>query len=227
MTSTTMIQEPEGKSSGTTTAPVVTEKPAVSVSRRRIDQVLIGLGIVFTFVLALGGVLLQWGSNFANDYVHRELTEQKVFFPSTDALQEEGRTDLLGYADEQVTSGQQANAYASYIAGHLEGIADGQTYAELGGPQRAARAELQAAKDAGQSDEAIAELQGKVDTLTQQRTSLFQGETLRGLLLSSFAWWKVGEIAAIAALLAFFASALMAVLVVLGFVHLRKAHAVS
>ena len=226
MTSLTMTQE-SGQGPGTATAPAVTEKSTVAVSRRRVDQMLIGLGIVVTVVLASAGVLLNWGSNFADDYVHRELTEQKIFFPSADALQGEGRTDLLGYAEQQVTTGQDANAYASYINHHLEGIAEGQTYAELGGPQRAARDELTAAKDAGQSDAAVAELQTKVDTLTQQRTSLFQGETLRGLLLSSFAWWKVGQIAGIAALLAFVAAGLMAVLVVFGFVHLRRTHAVS
>jgi hypothetical protein len=38
---------------------------------------------------------LTWGSNFSADYVHDELTSQKVFFPDEAALREEGRTDLV------------------------------------------------------------------------------------------------------------------------------------
>jgi hypothetical protein len=65
-------------------------------------------------------------------------------------------------------------------------------------------------------------LQGKADAVSGQRNTLFKGETLRGLLLSAYAWATVGTIAGIAAIGAFAAAAVMAVLVVLGFVHHRK-----
>ena len=93
------------------------------------------------------------------------------------------------------------------------------TYAELGGPQRAAEGELEAAIEAGESDETIADLQAEVDTLNGQRDSLFRGETLRGLLLSTFAWSTIGRIAGIAAMVAFVAAGVMVVLVVMGLVH--------
>ena len=120
-------------------------QPTVAVKRRTIDAVLIGLGAVVAVVLFVAGGLLTWGSRFANDYVADELTSQNIFFPEQAALEEEGRTDLLGWAGEQVTTGDGAEAYASYIGHHLEGIADGATYADLGGPERAAKAEVQAA----------------------------------------------------------------------------------
>ena len=63
--------------------------------------------------------------------------------------------------------------------------------------------------------------------MTAQRDSLFKGETLRGLLLTAFAWSTVGMIAGYAAIGAFIAAAMMAVLVVLGFVHLRRTHATT
>ena len=120
---------------------------------------------------------------------------------------------------QQVTTGSEAEAYASFINGHLQGIADGATYAELGGPQSEARDALAAAQEAGEDDATIAELQGTVDELTGQRDSLFRGETLRGLLLSTFAWSTIGRIAGIAAIIAFIAAGAMVVLVVLGLFH--------
>ena len=199
---------------------------AIVVRRRTIDTVLIAAGIVVTIVLFAAGALLTWGSNFADDYVGDELSSQNIFFPDAASLEEEGRDDLLQYADEQVTTGAEAEAYASFIDGHLEGIADGATYADLGGPQSEARAALAAAQEAGEDEATIAELQGTVDELTGQRDSLFRGETLRGLLLSTFAWSTIGRIAGIAATVAFVAAAAMTVLVILGVVHrLRSPHA--
>ena len=192
------------------------------IRRRRLDTVLIAFGAVVTVVLAVAGGLLMWGHNFADDYVGRELTSQNIVFPAAAALQQENRTDLLGYAGQQVTTGSEAEAYASYIAHHLEGIADGQTYADLGAPERAAKAAVQDAKDQGADQATVDGLQAKATALTAQRDSLFKGETLRGLLLSSYAWATIGRIAGIAAWVAFAGALVMAVLVIAGMVHLRR-----
>ena len=222
-----LIDPVQGTSSDvipTTTTPITeTSVPpvrdAVVVRRRTIDVVLIAAGAVVTIVLIAAGALLTWGSNFAEDYVNDELSSQAIFFPDAASLEEEGRDDLIQFADEQVTTGDEAEAYASFINGHLQGIADGATYAELGGPQSEARDALTAAQEAGEDDATIAELQGTVDEITGQRDSLFRGETLRGLLLSTFAWSTIGRIAGIAATVAFIAAAVMLVLVVAGIVH--------
>jgi hypothetical protein len=211
-------QGTSGDVSPTVSSPVPVSDVIV-VRRRTIDTVLIAAGVVVTVVLVAAGALLTWGSNFAEDYVGDELSSQGIFFPDAASLEEEGRDDLIQYADEQVTTGAEAEAYASFIDGHLQGIADGATYAELGGPQSEAREALAAAQDAGEDDATIAELQGTVDELTGQRDSLFRGETLRGLLLSTFAWSTIGRIAGIAATIAFVAAAAMLILVILGIVH--------
>jgi hypothetical protein len=218
--------EPEPVTSTTatpSTTPAVTPAApptdAIVVRRRTIDTILIAAGFVVTAVLAAAGVLLTWGSNFAEDYVSDELTSQHIFFSDAAALQEEGRDDLVEYADEQVTTGREAEAYASFIDGHLDGVADGATYADLGGPEREARAALQEAQDAGADEATIAELQANSDEISGQRQTLFRGETLRGLLLSTFAWSTIGTIAGIAAIFAFVAAGVMAVLVVLGLIH--------
>ena len=201
-------------------ATVRVDDDVVQVHRRTIDKVLIGFGLVAAIVFAAAGGLLTWGSNFANDYVHDELASQNVFFPDKASLREEGRDDLVKYADEQVTTGSEAEAYASFIDGHLQGIADGKTYAEI--DDRGAAQAVEDAKAANAPEDEIAELQATADQLKGQRDSLFRGETLRGLLLSSFAWATIGEIAGIAAWVAFAGALVMAVLVVAGMAHLRR-----
>src|SRR5829696_2715557 len=208
----------------TTTTPAARkDDDIVRLPRRTIDKLLIGFGLVAAIVFAAAGGLLTWGADFAGDYVHDELSSQNVFFPDEAALREEGRADLVKYADEQVTNGYEAEAYASYIAGHLEGIADGKTYAEI--DDRGAAQAVVDAQEAGASEAKIADLQATADELRGQRDSLFRGETLRGLLLSSYAWATIGRIAAIAAAVAFAGAAVMVALVIAGTVHLRRSHA--
>jgi len=199
-----------------------TPAPVVVLRRRTIDSVLIGLGVLATAVFAIAGGLLTWGYNFSDDYVHDELASQNISFPSAEALTEEGRTDLLEFAGNSLDTGKEAEAYASFINGHLEGIADGATFADLGTPEREAKAAVTAATEAGEPQATIDELQGKSSAITGQRDSLFRGETLRGLLLSAYAWSTVGTIAGIAAIGAFVAAALTAILVGLGFRHHRR-----
>jgi hypothetical protein len=192
------------------------------IRRRTIDTVLIAAGAVVALVLVAAGGLLTWGSNFADDYVGDELAAQNIFFPDQAALEEEGRTDLAQYAGEQVTTGSEAEAYASFIDGHLADIADGATYADLGATERAANAAVEEAEAAGASEATITDLQAEADAVAGQRNSLFKGETLRGLLLSTFAWSTIGRIAGIAAIVSFVAAAAMVVLVLLGIVHRRR-----
>ncbi len=206
----------------TTTPTVETSESVITFKRRTIDSVLIALGAVVTVVLLVAGLLLSWGANFSDDYVYDELSSQNIFFPDEASLLEEGRDDLVRFAGQQVTTGEQAEGYASYIDGHLQGIADGATYADLGTPEREARAAWEAAVDEGADEATVAELKGEYDAVSGQRNSLFKGETLRGLLLSAFAWSTVGTIAGYAAIFAFVAAAVMAVLVVLGIRHHHK-----
>ena len=217
MTAITRTKVPERK-----VAPTGPPEPVIALKRRTIDSVLISLGAVVAVVLVVAGGLLTWGSSFAADYVDDELSSQNIVFPEAAALEEDGRADLLGYAGEAVNTGPEAEAYASYIDGHLAAVAAGATYADLGGPEREAKAAVEAAEAAGADEATIAQLQGEADAVTGQRNTLFKGETLRGLLLTAFAWSTVGRIAGIAALAAFAAGAVMLVLVLLGVRHHHK-----
>jgi hypothetical protein len=200
----------------------VNVEPVVALKRRTIDSVLIGFGVVATATFAVAGGLLAWGHNFSSDYVGSELSSQNISFPSAAELTEEGRTDLVQFADQQVDTGSEAEAYASFINGHLADVAKGATYADLGVPESAAKADVAAAVKAGKSTTEVAALQAKADVITGQRNTMFKGETLRGLLLSAYAWSTVGTIAGYAAFGAFAAAAIMLVLVGLGVIHHRR-----
>lgn len=197
-------------------------EPVLQLKRRTIDSVLIGVGVVFALCLFVAGGLLTWGANFSDDYVGDELASQNITFPPAEALEEEGRTDLLEFAGEDVTTGDEAEAYASFIDGHLDPIADGMTYADMGGVISEAEAAAEAAAAEGASEAEVAELEGQVAAATGQRDALFKGETLRGLLLTAYAWATVGTIAGYAAIAAFAAGVLMVILVALGFRHHHK-----
>ena len=211
---TSVLERPEAEQA----APA----PVVALKRRTIDSVLISIGVVAAVVFAIAGALLTWGHNFAANYVGDELASQHISFPSADELVKGERADLVKFADHKVDTGKEAEGYASFINGHLQGIAGGATYADLGTPESAAKADAKAAVDAGKPQATIDELQAKADGITNQRNTLFKGETLRGLLLSAYAWSTVGMIAGIAAIGAFIAAALMAILSVLGIFHHRK-----
>ena len=207
---------------------IVTPEPAatpvdvpIPVTRRRVDHLLIGAGAVVSVVLVVAGALLLWGNDFAEDYVGDELTAQNITFPPEEVLLEEGRDDLVGFAGEQVTTGAHAEAYASFIGGHVADIGGGLSYAELGGPERAAEAALTEAVAAGAPADEVAELEAEAAAIAGQRETIFRGEMLRGTLLNAFAWSTMGRIAGIAATVAFVGAAFMALLSLAGVLHLR------
>jgi len=216
---TTIIERPEAI---TPSVDAASTAPVVAIKRRTIDSILIGFGVVATVAFVVAGALLLWGHNFSSDYVAKELSSQNITFPSAENLTAQGRTDLVKYADHRLDTGAEAQAYASFINGHLQGIADGATYADLGAPESAAKADVAAAVKAGKPQATIDALQVKATGITDQRNTLFKGETLRGLLLSAYAWSTVGMIAGIAAIGAFIAAGMMGILVLLGLVHLRR-----
>ena len=215
------------------------DSDVVVLRRRSIDRVLIALGLLVAIVLVIAGALLTWGKGFANDYVHDELTEQKITFPAKEAVDKEIADEQAGnnpkkeqnlknlqrvadHAGETLSTGAQAEVYAGYIQTHANHTSEGRSYAELGGPQREAQAAVQAAKDAGKPQADIDALQAEATKITQARETVFKAETLRGLLLSTYAWSTIGRIAGIAAIVAFIAAVLMLLLVVAGLVHVTR-----
>jgi hypothetical protein len=58
-----------------------------------------------------------------------------------------------------------------------------------------------------------------------QRQTLFMGETLRGMLLNAYGFWKMGQIAVWGAITSFIAAGLLLLLSALGYWHSRRTSA--
>lgn len=171
-----------------------------------LDKVLTSLGLVATLALLAIGGMAWWAYSFTTTNVRNELAAQKIFFPEAGsksllALPAEDQKQVAKYAGQQVLTGDQAKVFANnYIGVHLKEVAGGKTYAEVS---------------------SAAQLDRTNTTLQNQANTLFKGETLRGLLLGdAYAFWTVGHIAQIVALVAFVAGGVMFVLVLLGLRHM-------
>jgi len=178
--------------------------------RRTFDALLSSGGFVIAIVLAIAGGLLLWGHSFADNNVRTQLVQQKISFPDKAGIAAQKDAEITKYvtpyAGQQVVSGKQAQVFADhYIKVHLSKIANGKTYSEVSG----------AFLSMDPKDPNYA-------TVAQERQTLFMGETLRGMLLNAYAFWKLGQIALIAAWASFIGAGLMLLLSALGFWHLRR-----
>jgi len=175
--------------------------------RRTFDALATVAGLIMAAVLVVAGVLLAWGHSFVSNEVHNQLAQQKITFPMKSdpefkALPKADAAAMGRYAGQMMTTGAQAETYADHFIGyHLSLIGGGKTYSQL-------------------SAESIAQptntkLAGEVQTV-------FRGTTLRSMLLEAYGFWKMGQIALIAAWSAFIGAALMLILAIAGMLHLRR-----
>jgi hypothetical protein len=165
---------------------------------------IISVQAMLVVILAAASGFLFFQGNFVTGMVHDQLVTQKIFFPGTDQVKAGGALDpakfpaeITRYAGTQVDDGDKARVYANdFIAIHLAGVADGQTYSQVSSAQSAAAKTLAATPT---TDPNYATVQAQVATLSGQKTTLFMGEMLRGTLLNSWGWWTVGTYTAYAA----------------------------
>jgi hypothetical protein len=174
------------------------------MDRRFVDYFVSWTGLIVAIVLLAAGGLMVWGHVYINNQVHNQLASQKIFFPpkGSPAIAGPQFVAMQKYAGQQLTTGAQAQTYANhFIAVHLSEVAGGKTYAQV-------------------STAALAD--PKNVALQTQKTTLFQGTTLRGLLLNAYAFGTVSTIIGIAAIVSFVGGAILLVLSILGFVHARR-----
>jgi hypothetical protein len=149
------------------------------MSRNPMLAKLTGLTSVATVAAAgilVVGVMAVVGGSYAKNVVHDQLVPQKIVFPAANspAL----LPGVKQYAGQQLVNGSQAKAYANnFINVHLSEIAGGQTYAQV------SAAAIAAPKNA---------------KLAEEKATLFQGETLRSILLTAWGWSLLGTIATLA-----------------------------
>src|SRR6185503_14436348 len=140
--------------------------------KRRTLDILFGTGgLVIALLLVVVGIVMTSNASFAKNYVADQLGQQHITFKTVDTLtpEEKAQACLVTYAGQKLTTGKQAECYAnSFIGLHVKGIANGQTYADLGVPQSQLRAQLTAAQEANPNDPAVADLQKQLDGVTAQ-----------------------------------------------------------
>lgn len=197
------------------------------MKRRTLDIAFSIGGALFAVLLLILGLVLKDQADFAKGYVKDQLVQQKIEFP---AEYDGGETDVAGsgcltdYAGTVLDSGEKAECFANfYIKTHMLHSAEAagypeDTYDTMGDVVRGLKAELQTAKDSG-DEAATEEAQGKVDAASGLRDSMFKGETLRGLLLTTYGFSIFGEKADLAATVCYLAFALLLLLSVAGMVH--------
>lgn len=200
------------------------------MKRRTLDIIFAAGGVVVALLLGVVGYLLADQADFAKSYVKDQLGEQKIVFAAAEKLTDEekgwksGSKCLTEYAGKTMETGKQAECYANfYIALHMETSAKnagypGETYATLGGIRSGLTAQINDAK-AKNDTTAAADLQKKLDSATSLRSSMQTGETLRGLLLTSYGFSIFGEKAGQVSIVCYIFAVVMLVLSAAGFVH--------
>lgn len=190
------------------------------MKRRTLDVTFSVGGLLLAVLLGILGLVLQNQANFADDYVTEQLSAQRITFTPEEALSPEEREAdcLVEFAGEQLSTGEQAECYANeYIGLHLTETNEGKTYAETSSESRALAAEAEEAAENG--DPNAAELAAEAEELNGKVQTLFRGETLRGLLLTSYGFSIFGERAAQAAMVCFAAAIVLLLASIAGFVH--------
>ncbi len=190
------------------------------MKRRTLDIMFSTGGLVLAGLLLIVGIVLNSNANFAKTYVADQFGEQNISFTPLDQLSDEEKKAecLVENAGKPLTTGKQAECYANeYIGLHLKNIAGGKTYADMGDVQSDLRAQVAKAQETNAAN--LADLQKQLDTATAQRESLFKGESLRGLLLTSYGFSVFGEKAAQAAVVAFIGAGLLLLLGIAGLIH--------
>lgn len=191
--------------------------------RRTLDLFFVVGGFALAVLLLVLGLVLQSNANFANDYVKEQLSAQRITFtPAANLAPEEKQAGcLVTNVGQPLTSGPEAECYANeYIALHLIEVNDGKTYSETSGAARAAKTAATAAKEKGAPDAAALDEQAQV--LDGKVQTLFRGETLRGLLLTSYGFSEFGRKAGQAALVSFLVAGVLMLASIAGIVHLTR-----
>ena len=196
------------------------------MKRRTLDLMFSVGGLVLAGLLLVMGIVLTSNANFAKNYTHDQLIAQQIKFKAASALTDEEKQQpcLVKYAGQALATGKQAECYANHFIGlHVESVAAGRTYASQGDYTNGLKAQLADAQKANPQDAAkIGDLTKQITDGTAARTTLFQGETLRGLLLTSYGFSVFGVKGGQGATVAYIISGLLLLLSIAGLYHAAK-----
>ena len=181
--------------------------------RTSVRTLLAVTGAALAGLLVIAASLLLWGSAYVHNSVHNQLAAQQIYFPAKAAFAHpKAGTEITPsmipavsqYAGQQLLTGQQAETFADhFIAVHIASMGGGKTYSQLSAESLA--------------QPANAKLAALVSTV-------FKGESLRGMLLNAYGWWKASQIMYIAALTAYGLAALALAGFAIALVRGHKTH---
>jgi hypothetical protein len=190
------------------------------MKRRTLDIIFSVGGLVLAVLVLVLGLVLRSNAVFAQDYVHDQLAAQRITFTPLENLspEEQESAGLVRFAGQPLVTGEQAEVYANdYIGFHLLDVNEGKTYSETSSAARGLRADATAAEESGAAD--AAELDQQATVMEGKVQTLFRGETLKGLLLTSYGFSIFGDKAMLASWVCFIAGAVLLLAAIAGFVH--------
>jgi hypothetical protein len=185
------------------------------MKRKNFDKIVTAVGFGITVILFVGAGLLNWGASFAQDSVKNQLDNQNISFPAAEAMPEATKAQLAKWSEMKVTTGEMARDYSDlYIWEHMKGssiaaIGKAATYSEVSGM-------YMGLTRGGSTDTA------QIAKLGDLRETLFMGNTLRGMLLTAYAFGTLGVIASYGAIAALVGGVVMLLLSIAGLIHIRR-----
>jgi hypothetical protein len=185
------------------------------MKRKNFDKIVTAVGFGITVILFVGAGLLNWGASFAQDSVKNQLDNQNISFPAAEAMPEATKAQLAKWSEMKVTTGEMARDYSDlYIWEHMKGasiaaVGKPATYSEVSGM-------YMGLTRGGSTDTA------QIAKLGELRQTLFMGNTLRGMLLTAYAFGTLGVIASYGAIAALVGGVVMLLLSIAGLIHIRR-----
>lgn len=195
------------------------------MQRKVFDRLASGIGAALVVILLIAGGLLTWGHSFAQSNVHNQLAQQQIYFPAKAEINavraqyakggQKAVTDpefpnaklmiaaLEPYAGRQVLTGKEAQVYADdFIGQHLYAMPLHGVYSKVSTAERSAKPGSKQAAE-----------------MAALETTVFQGTTLRGLLLEAYGFGTIAVIMFWASIACWIGAAVLLVLTVLGIRH--------
>jgi hypothetical protein len=185
------------------------------MNRKNFDKIVTAVGFGLTVFLFVAAGLLNWGASFASDSVKSQLENQNISFPAADAMPEATKGQLAKWAEKKVITGEMARDYSDlYIWEHMKGssiaaVGKPSTYSEVSGM-------YMGLVRGGSTDT------DQITKLGDLRQTLFMGNTLRGMLLTAYAFGTMGVIASYGAIAALLGGVVMLLLSIAGLIHIRR-----
>jgi hypothetical protein len=218
------------------------------MKRRTLDYIFSAGGVLLAVLLLILGLVMRSNADFAKNYVHDQLLEQRITFTPVAGLSdaEKNVPCLVKYAGTPLDSGVKAECYSNqYIGDHLKTsvltvknadgtplmMPDGKTPVDLTkvgtppGPATYATitqvtnqftAALKAPVAGGLTTD---QLNAAIGVLNTTRDTMFKGETLRGLLLTSYGFSVFGEKGSQVETVGFLAALVLLLASIAGFIH--------